>query len=521
MIIMKKHIYILFIVLTMIISTQSCFNLDEEVFSLVTAESFGQTEDEVDAIIGPVYNTLKQYFERWVYISECSGDMAIVPTRLGGDWFDGGQYRDIHMHTWTSNTGALRNAWNIASTSISTCNLVYETVNSLEILTDENRASALAEIRGIRAFWVYSMMDAWGNIPLAVDFKDTELPATKTRQEVFDYIISELNDIKDILRSDVNSSNYGKFTKGAAYALLAKMYLNADAWGVNSGVTDNWQKVIDACDMVMSLGYQLEDNWKNNFITNNDGSKEAILASCQSYSDAGSYRFRIHSRTLHYKDNIALGASFTASNGICAQEGYCRLFDEEDKRLGGSFLMGEMVDPSTGEVIMTAHNRPLIHTIEVTQIPGSQYEGSIWGQVNQEDGYRCFKWEISRDIISTMNNDVFLIRYADIYLMKAEALVRKGIDNATATNLVNTIRERGFGNSSHNYSSVALDDIALERKLEFAWELMNRQDLIRFGTFQDARYLKPSTAGQDYKNIFPIPQTALDANSKLTQNPGY
>ena len=106
MIIMKKNIYILFIVLTMIISTQSCFNLDEEVFSLVTAESFGQTEDEVDAIIGPVYNTLKQYFERWVYISECSGDMAIVPTRLGGDWFDGGQYRDIHMHTWTSNTGA-------------------------------------------------------------------------------------------------------------------------------------------------------------------------------------------------------------------------------------------------------------------------------------------------------------------------------------------------------------------------------------------------------------------------------
>ncbi len=520
---MKKHniIYLLIMVLAMTISTQSCFDLDEEVFSQVTAESFGQTEGEVNAIIGPVYNTLKQYPERWMYLSECSGDMAIVATRKGGDWFDGGQYRDIHMHTWTANTQAIRNAWNTASTSISTCNLVYETINSNEVLTGNDKESALAEIRGVRAFWVYAMMDAWGNIPLAVDFNDTELPETKTRQEAFDYIISELTEIKDILRSDVSSSSYGKFTKGTAYTLLAKMYLNADAWGVNSGIADNWQAVIDACDIVMGLGYELENTWKDNFVTYNDGSKEAILASCQSYNDAGSYRFRIYSRTLHYKDNIALGASFSASNGICAQEGYCQLFEEEDLRLDGSFLRGPMIDPATGEVIMTAHDRPLIHTIELTQIPGSQYEGSTWGQVNQEDGYRCYKWELSKDIVSTMENDVFLLRYADIYLMKAEALVRKGIDNETATDLVNSIRGRGFGNNSHNYTSVNLDNIALERKLEFAWEMLNRQDIIRFGTFQDARYLKPNTSGQDYRNIFPIPQTVLDANSRLEQNPGY
>ena len=520
---MKKINIILsfLIIFSMTFTLQSCFDLEEEVFSEITAENFGQTEDEVNAIIGPVYNTLKSYFPMSVSAYECSSDMAIIPTRLGGDYFDGGQYRDLHMHTWTANTSIFRGLWSAAATSISTCNLVYETINSNEVLTEDDKESALAEIRGVRAFWIYVMMDAFGNIPLTVNFKDTELPETKTRQEAFDYIISEINAIKDMLRSDVSSASYGKFTKGTAYTLLAKMYLNADAWGVDSGVADNWQAVIDACDVVMGLEYELETNWKDNFSPTNEGSKESIFSSCYSSSEGYTNGFYIISSSFHYKDNIAFGKNFKASNGISAQEAYTLLFDEDDIRLDGSFLMGPMIDPSSGEVIMTAHSRPLIHTASITQIPGSEYEGSTWGQVNQEDGYRCFKWEIPNDHIFFMINDFFIFRLADVYLMKAEALVRKGIDNTTATNLVNIIRKRGFGNSSRNYTSVTLDEIALERKLEFAWELHSRQDCIRFGTFQDARYLKPSTGGQDYKNIFPIPQTVLNTNSRLTQNPGY
>ena len=120
-----------------------------------------------------------------------------------------------------------------------------------------------------------------------------------------------------------------------------------------------------------------------------------------------------------------------------------------------------------------------------------------------------------------MENDFIIFRLADVYLMKAEALVRMGGDNGAATKLVNAIRERGFGNASHNYTSVTLEQVALERKLELAWECFSRQDCIRFGTFQNARYLKPDTKGKEHLKIFPVPQTALDANRNLKQNPGY
>lgn len=505
----------------MLFSLSSCFDLDEEIFDKIPADSFGKNEAEIEAIIGPVYNTLKKYFpSRWLYLSECPGEMAINPTRKGGDWFDGGAYRDLHMHTWTAQTGTIRECWESASQSVSSCNLIYETINSSQGLSDENKKSALAEIRGVRAFWLYVLMDAYGNIPLSVDFNDNSLPTTKPRQEVYDYIISELLEIKDLLRSDVSSSSYGKFTKGSAYTLIAKMYLNAEAWGVNSNKSNNWQEVVEACDVVMGLDYILEPNWKTNFQIKNEDSQEAIFVACYSANDTEDQN-NLHYRTLHYKDNIALGGTWSSWNGICAATDYAKVFEVEDQRLAGSFLMGEMKDPATGEVLITAHDRPLIHYIDVVQIEGSQYEGSTWGQVNQEDGYRCHKWPYDKATLGAMENDFHIFRLADVYLMKAEALVRMNGDNATATHLVNTIRERGFGDSSNNYASVTLDDIFLERKLEFAWECFSRQDCIRFGTYQDARYLKLDTRGKDYLNIFPIPQTALDSNSNLKQNPGY
>ena len=74
---------------------------------------------------------LKKYFpSNWLYLSECTGDMAINPTRKGGDWFDGGRYRDLHMHTWTPQTGTLRGCWDAATQSISSCNLVYATIET-------------------------------------------------------------------------------------------------------------------------------------------------------------------------------------------------------------------------------------------------------------------------------------------------------------------------------------------------------------------------------------------------------
>ncbi len=517
---MKKNIYIhLILLFTALFTLPSCLDLDEVIEDTIPADNFGKNEAEVNAIVGPVYKSLCRYAgaHNFMTLHDASGDMSIVPSKRGGDWWDGGQFREIHMHQWVASNNAIWGAWDRATTAISSANLVISIIENNQFIDQELKTRIISEVRGVRAFWIYVMMDNWGNIPLVTDYGSNELPEITPRKEVYEFILKELHDIKDIVRSEVNDATYGKFTKGAAYMLLAKMYINAEAWGVDS---PRWKEAEDALNVVIGLNYQLADDWKSLFAVNNENSREAIFSACFSANDNDSYRMQ-YFNWLHYKDNLALGFKPSGNNSWAAQPDYVRLFDEEDIRFEGSFLLGEMRDANTGELLYTAHDRPLIHTIDITIIPGSERDGTPWGDVNQEDGARNFKWEYDKGIVSAMENDYHIFRLADAYLMLAEVLVRQGKDNARATELVNDVRSRGFGDDSKNYTTVTLDEIALERKLEFAWEQMARQDCIRFGTFQNARFLKPDTKGQDHLNIFPIPQRAWQANNKLKQNPNY
>lgn len=151
-----------------------------------------------------------------------------------------------------------------------------------------------------------------------------------------------------------------------------------------------------------------------------------------------------------------------------------------------------------------------------------------------------------------MNNDFAIFRLADFYLVRAEALLRSGGSVAEATSLVNAVRQRAWGDASHNYSKVTLDDIQLERRLEMAWEGVSREDDIRFGCYDKDMWsmfraevngavdeygipnnqwgiptsITPNAypwnrPSDKYLELFPIPASALEANPKLKQNPGY
>lgn len=512
---MKKifNITLLSLVLGLLAGIYSCTNLDETVYDTIPADQFGKKPAEINAIIAPIYKTLKNVFPGDIFLlSEQAGDMAITPTRVGGDWWDGGVHMVMKLHTWHARTGLINNAWNACTSGITTCNQIYATIEQSE-MDEELKTRTLAEIRGIRAFWYYILIDYFGNAPLVADYESTELPGMASRQQLYDFVVSELNAIKDVLRDDVSDESYGKFTQGAAYTLLAKMYLNAEVW---TG-TPNWQGVIDAADKVMSMDYIIEPNWKVNFEVNNQISREIILPAIFGKDDGGNH---LHKRTLHYLDPIALGMTVGTWNGVSAQPDYVKQFDDADQRKEGSFLIGPMIDPGTGEVLITGHARPLIHTVDFNIIPGTIREG-MWGEVHQEEGARCNKWVFEKGLAnSDMENDFAIFRLADVYLMKAEALVELGQNNSEATRLVNVIRERGFGDDSHNYTSVTIDEVRLERRLELAWENTNRQDMIRAGKFLEPGYLRP-TASSPHLLLFPIPESAWETNNNLVQNPGY
>ena len=195
-------------------------------------------------------------------------------------------------------------------------------------------------------------------------------------------------------------------------------------------------------------------------------------------------------------------------------ESFYNLYEQEDNRIY-SWLVGPQYDLS-GKALLDAAGDPLVFTPEIDGL----------NTAGDAQGVRMAKWEFTRDLQKneSMDNDWVFFRYADVLLMKAEALMRAngGAANGEAVSLVNQVRERAFGNSDHNYTTITLtlDELLNERGRELAWEGHRRQDLIRFGKWEEAWFEKPAEA-DNHTELLPIPSTALAANPNLVQNPGY
>ena len=537
----KNKIFSLLAAASLLITVPSCTNLDERVFDKLPAESFGSTDVEVNALVGTCYNSLKRLTSDIFNTSEASGSSMIHPTRIGGDWYDGGQYEQLFMHTYSSQTQALRNSWNHAMEAIGTCNANIKVV---EASTMADAAQKAAEIRGIRAYWYYILCDFFGNVPMVIDYDDKELPTNSTRQQVFDFIISEINSIIPSL-PESSHDNYGRFTKGAGYTLLAKMYLNAEAWGVSA--SNAYNEVIKNCENVYQGDYILEPVWKDNFKVDNETSKEAIFSAQYKNTDTSLTRNQ-HFRTLGYVDNKALNIKASGWNGYCAQPDYVKLFADDDPRKEGSYIIGIMYDltvtPSV-PLLTEKGNYIMDHSIEVYPLDGTEYDNCEWRAVNQHDGARMGKWDFEVGLSSAMENDYHIFRLADVYLMEAEAILRGGSGNShPAEWFVNQVRDRAY--PGHSYGSVTLADVQLERRLELAWENSSRQDDIRFGCYDkdmwsmfraNVSHEVDSTTGfpksidgnkynwnrpsDKYLELFPIPLSAWQTNPNLVQNPGY
>jgi len=511
-----KRYRILLSVLLSSAAISSCTKLDETLFSQVAVDDFGKDQDQINALVGSIYSTLKLHCIDWdtyITMDGLSSDMVAIPGFKGGDWAEP-MYKETMRHDWNASSSGFNESYFGPSANISLCNQIFYQIDINQAIAPELKEQILAEIRGVRAFWYYILIDHYGNVPIVTDFLDKSQPETKSRAEVYDFIVSELMEIKDKLRSDVpTSASYGKMTKGAAYTLLAKMYLNAEVWNPAGG--SKWAECISACDSVMGMPYQL-DKWEINFVTNNQISKEAILSAV--FRTGGSGRQNnIAMNTLHYFDPIALGLNISPWNGVAANPSYVKEFDTTDERYAKTFLIGPMKNPA-GEILITPHGRPLIHTVDMVL---NEVGPDGWGWINQEEGARINKWQYEAGLSNSMENDFHIFRLADVYLMKAEAIVRSGGSNSDATMLVNAIRVRGFSDPAKLLSSVTLDDIYKERRFELAWEGFTRQDMIRFEKFLLPRSpFKPFMSDPKYL-LYAIPQAAIDANNKLIQNPGY
>lgn len=509
----------LMVALGLTLAGQSCTKFDDKMYSAYTEDTFPKTPEQFVAVTGPVYTSARGYFDNYFSLQTGGADEVVVPTR-GGDWFDGGKWRDMHFHTWSSSHEVVSNTWDWGFNAIGTCNRV---LSILENAPDsDTKAQTLAEIKVMRAWYYYLMMDAYGNLPLVTSFDTgTELPSTKPRAEIYDFIVKELEDNLANLNEEKSEATYARPTKWFAHALLAKVYLNAQVYAG----TAQWNKVVEHSNAVINSGkYSLEADFLAQFKPDNGSSStEPIFSIPFDATRAGGNTLFL--RVLHYAHRQTFELSTNPWNGWSTQPAYFDYFENDDIRKK-QWLYGQQYT-STGQPLVYDNVNIVIDPYGFNLLPGSDFDIGGANDGGRLAGARCIKYYPDKNQLNNnAGNDVVVMRLADVYLMKAEAILR-GATNGNAGEALtaaNMVRGRAFPSTPSKQftaSSLTLDAIYRERALEFTFELTRRTDMIRFGRWENAQLFKPANAAETYKRLFPIPAKARANNNNLTQNPGY
>ena len=379
-----------------------------------------------------------------------------------------------------------------------------------------------AEARFIRAFDYWVLMDVFGNPPFVTENDATGiLPEQTNRADLFKYVESELLDIanNNLLKAP-KTNEYGRADQAAAWALLARLYLNAEVY---TG-TARWADAVTYSKKVIDAGYSLRQNSTSAFLSgyeclfladNDQNNPEVILPITYDGTRTrlfGGTTFLINCTFngdyLQTYANILIGSGIYDNanwSGYRIRKQLSDKFSPGDKRY---LFVGE--NPALGDDPTVFTNGLMVYkwrNIQSGSTPGNIIDGSD----------RAYA-----------DTDFPLFRLAEQYLIYAEAVARGGGGSTTdAVNYINLLRSRA-GIASISASLLTPDFVLDERARELYWECFRRTDLIRFGMFTSNNYLwewkggiQEGRAVDSHFNIYPIPASDINANTNLSQNPGY
>jgi starch-binding outer membrane protein, SusD/RagB family len=507
-------------IITLVTGLSACHDLEIPVTTEMTPDIFPTDSVQYIQASGPVYAAFRGNFalDYW-FIQTLSTDEAILPAH-GGGWLDGGKHKDLHYHTWTQDNAFVNSTWVWLSQVISYANQTLSILEANEPDSYTLKKTNLAEVRMMRAIAYFMMMDLYGNVPIVTEYGDFSMRANSTRKEVFDFIVNEVNQVLPDLSDQIGATTYGRPTKYAAHALLAKMYLNAEVY---TGEPRN-NECIAACDAIISSGkFSLEGigTYLQMFYPNNGPSTKEFIFAIPYDPAAGvlpgtnGYMYRARYDMPNFTSiQSKFGIPFKPSGPESTIPEFYAFFEEDENDVrNGQWLAGTVYAQDGVTPILT-----LTKEIELRVSVEGFDVGS--DNIGWSMGYRNMKfYPDATSLNRNQNNDVPFLRYSDIILMKAEAILRGGNTTlgATALSLVNDLRSNRT--TSDPWATVTLEDLYAERSREFAMETWRRNDMIRFGKYEDSWGFK--TDDDVNKRLFPIPTIAFTYNTKLKQNFGY
>lgn len=517
----------------------SCTNLDEDLRGVATSPFVvdvpnttfdGGGPGTADALAG-AFGKLRDagnanHGGYWSVQSVSSDEMAV--TQKGGDWYDGGIWIDMHRHTYGPSSGPINDSWNQQYAAIAVCN---------DLLATGLDANQTAQIRVLRAFLYYRLMDLYGRVKIVT--APGQNPAQSTRQQVFNFVESELlaalgvaaiTPVMDLSLSPLGSDkNPYRINQFAALGVLAKVYLNAEVY---TG-TGKYQQAADAASYVIDQGgYVLCDDancvvpnpgkrpavdtdpenltgYATIFAPNNQNNPEIIWSVAYDGVSASGMNFNM--MTLHYASQFTWNFAEQPWNGYSALEDFYNSYEAGDARKEINFLVGPQLDYNGSAIVdyaATDGQLELDYTPDINELePNASRKG----------GARLNKFSYRQFGRNEMDNDMPLVRLGEMYLIRAEGMARAAGNWSLAIPDVNTLRARANVGAM---GSLTADGFFDERGREMFMETTRRQDLIRFGKFDDPWWEK--TNNDPNKALFPIPQPQIDASAgSLTQNPGY
>lgn len=550
-------------------SIQSCVDLDDRIYSEIVEDRYEPTPLDGLAKIGAAYTPFKGLCTRLLLGMSWDTDQIFCPVKPWG-WTYGYQ---LFNHNYTSSSAEIDGGWNSCYDGINACNrTIWELQNGEQ--RDDTEA-LINELEALRSCYYYYLCDLYGNVAWSVKYNGEEdyLPEQISRADLAGEIEKGLKKSLPYLYTDVNKKTYGRFTQWAAYATLAKLYLNWGVYVYGDGDKGRWQDCIDMCDKIIeSDAFALTGTQKEIFVAENDFCKEAIFAVVFDEKNAqGLSLFTTNLNGQHAQTYQITGGWGNGGSIMVPQ--FIDSYHPDDKRLKENYLYGPQYD-SDGNLMKAGlgsiAGQDFIIVNEVLSCEGSSGENC-----NENMGYRLAKYEYEMGLDgNNMNNDVFPFRYSDVLMMKAECLLRLGRAD-DAAELVTKVRRRSFNdqsvavvtgdelnqgscyaygykecvpsrgkypkNSDGTWKYTTSDpgapeaggeDIVYGRFLdELGWEFdqegRRRQDMIRFKTTSGksvwiAKAWSSHKATNDInKQLYPIPLKEIQANSNLHQNEGY
>ena len=493
----------------------------------------------VEAKMADVYYHLAGTLGRRYMEAQCLASDEFTPLAFAGGYYDSGTYAHQALHCSSPNDASI--GWyDDVTAGITKANTILEDLGS------GASAQMKAPARAIRAYYTWILMDSYGDTPILdkVQAEGSVIPRSP-RKKVAEWIESELNDIIPALADDVTENTYGKPTKWMAEALLAKLYINwpvytaesVDQYDAATAANPKLDACIAACDDIINSGkFNLGSvDYLHKFSYDNSWQVEDFIYAIP--YDAINRQGMQYARPRTFKDMKNLlpnvyGSTdkFTQSFGgnMVVTPEFAKLFSLDGDIRNLSILRGDVyvrdpktLRPTTEPFMYKGNQVHFTEDITLAKIDNTVEVGNDAHAYQQ--GCHSIKWFTTpADYNNGRNqsNDLPIFRYADILLMKAEALTRQGSSGAKA--LFNQIRT--YAGAPTIANEPTLQEIYDERGREFFDENWRRNDMIRFGHYEDEffpHYKDFPDANFDKRHrIFPVPQNTINLNG-WEQNPGY